>query len=176
MSGYYEKVRKKQIYLIEPRMECMREYIPVSRIVKRERKPIKKLSQSISLFPRFSHRVGYFPKIPPNTPKLLVPCEKYGILPMVADIIPPFCLACMFQKIFPNIDISALSIEEIAGLDRFLVGDIPEEELLALATLHGKASLEGQFQTFLNRRCSEAILMAEKNEQESRVMDFLLEF
>ncbi|MDD2916346.1 MAG: hypothetical protein PHH70_00680 [Candidatus Gracilibacteria bacterium] len=81
----------------------------------------------------------------------------------------------MLQKIFPNTDISSLNREEVAELNRYLLNDIPEEELLNLATIHSKGSFEGNFQTFLNRRLSEAILMEEKNENESKAMDFLLE-
>ena len=81
----------------------------------------------------------------------------------------------MLQKLFPNTDASSLNPKETEELNQYLLGHIPEDELLNLAAVHSRGSFEGHFQTFLNRRLSEAILMEEKNENQSKAMDFLLE-
>lgn len=82
----------------------------------------------------------------------------------------------MTYKLFPNADVSSLCPEEVAEINRYLFQDVPEDELLGLAAACAKPSFEADFQTFLSRRLSEAILMEEKNESESDVMNFLSEF
>lgn len=62
---------------------------------------------------------------------------------------------------------------DIQNIGHFLLDQIPEEELLNLATLHSTENMEWKLSHFLTRRLSEWIVMAEANENDSKVMDFI---
>lgn len=79
----------------------------------------------------------------------------------------------MLDRVFPDMDFSQMSATDMQDIGQYLLSAIPEEEIVQIITLHSKRNIEWELTQFLSKRISEWVLMAEANENNSKVMNFI---